>query len=75
VLGAEELVEELDAGRSVLAQKLHLAVPPVGDGLDQAELLNERGFLPTISRRFFGAAEMVAHGSLGNTEDPGRLTL
>jgi hypothetical protein len=75
VLGAEELVEELDAGRSVLAGKLDLAVPPMGDGLDQAELLNQRGLLPTIGRRLLGAAEMVAHGTLGNTEDPGGLTL
>src|SRR4051794_14951594 len=43
VLGAEELMEELDAGRPLLAPKLHLALPPMGDGFDQAELLNERG--------------------------------
>ena len=75
VLGAEELVEELDAGRPPLAQELRLALPPVGDGLDQAELLDERGLLPTIGRRLLGAAEMVAHGSFGDAEDPGRLPL
>ena len=50
VLGAEELVEELDAGRPLLAQDLDLGLPPVGDGLGQAELLDARGLLPAIGR-------------------------
>jgi hypothetical protein len=75
VLGAEEFMEELDARRPLRAQKLHLALPPVGDGIDQAELFNERGLPSAIGRRRLGAAEMVAHGSLGNPEDPRGLTL
>jgi len=40
ILGAKELVEELDAGRSLLAQDLDLGLPPVGDDLGQAPLLD-----------------------------------
>src|SRR5262249_37666331 len=40
VLGAEELVEELDAGRPPLSQDLDLGLPPVGDDLGEAPLLD-----------------------------------
>ena len=60
VLGAEELVEELDAGRPLVAQDLGLGLPPVGDGLGQAPLLDPRRFLPSIGRSVAGAAEVVA---------------
>ena len=54
VLGAEELVEELDAGWPLCAQDLDLGLPPVGDGLGQAELLDPRGLPPTIGRLLRG---------------------
>ena len=60
VLGAEEFVEELDAGRPLLAQDLGLGLPPVGDGLGQAELLDARGLLSAIGGAVPGAAEVVA---------------
>ena len=44
MLGAEEVVEELDAGRPLLTQDLSLALPPVDDGLVLAELLDVQGF-------------------------------
>src|SRR5262249_11850008 len=37
VLGPEEFVEELDAGGPLRAQRLDLAVPPMGDGVGQAQ--------------------------------------
>src|SRR5205814_9633593 len=48
VLGAKELVEELDAGRPLWAQDLGLGLPPLGDGLGQAELLDPRRLPPAI---------------------------
>ena len=75
VLGAEELVEELDAGRPLWAQDLGLGLPPVGDGLGQTPLLDPRRFLPSIGRSVAGAAEVVADRPLGNAQDSRRLGL
>ena len=49
--GAKEVMEELNAGHPLLTQDLCLALPPVGDGLVQAELLDVRGLLSPIGRR------------------------
>ena len=68
-------MEGLDAGRPLWAEDLGLGLPPVGDGLGQAELLDARGFLPAISRRLSGAAEVVPDRALGNAEDSRRLGL
>src|SRR5262249_4184178 len=73
VLGAEEVVEELDAGRPLLAQDLGLGLPPVGDGLIQAESLDPRRLLPAISGPLTGAAEMIPDRALGDAEDSRRL--
>ena len=73
VLGAEEFVEELDAGRPLLAQDLDLGLPPVGDGLGQAELLDPRGLLPAIGGSVAGAAEVVPDRPLGDAQDSRRL--
>ena len=66
-------MEELDAGRPLLAQDLDLGLPPVGDGLGQAELLDPRGLLPAIGRPVAGAAEVVPDRPLGDAEDSRRL--
>ena len=68
-------MEELDAGRPLLAQDLGLGLPPVGDGLGQAELLDARGLLPAIGGSFAGAAEVVPDRPLGNAQDSRRLAL
>src|SRR5262249_27961101 len=73
--GAEEVVEELDAGRPLLAQDLGLGVPPVVDGLIQAELLDPRRLLPAIGGPLAGAAEMIPDRPLGDAEHPRRLGL
>ena len=75
VLGAEELVEELDAGRPLLAQDLDLGLPPVGDDLGQVPLLDPRRLLPSIGRPVAGAAEVIPDRPLGDAEDPRRLGL
>jgi hypothetical protein len=49
-------VEELDAGRPLFPEGLDLGLPPVGDGLGQTELLDERGLLPAIGDSVVGAA-------------------
>ena len=59
VLGAEEVVEDLDAGRPLRAQDIGLGLPPVGDGPGQAELLDPRRLLPAIGGPVAGAAEMI----------------
>jgi len=53
-------VEELDAGRPLLAQDLDLGLPPVVDGLVQAELLDPRRLLPAVGDPLAGAAEVIA---------------
>src|SRR5262249_29654073 len=58
-----------------LAQDLGLGLPPVGDGLGQAELVNERGLVPAIGGSGLGAAEVVSDRPLGNAQDAGRLGL
>ena len=68
-------MEELDAGRPLLPQDLDLGLPPVGDSLGQAELLDSRGLLPAIGGSFAGAAEVVPDRPLGDAEDPRRLGL
>ena len=75
VLGAEELVEELDAGRPLLAQDLGLRLPPMGDGLGQAELLDPRRLPPAINGSFLGAAEVIPDRPLGDAQDSRRLAL
>ena len=68
-------MEELDAGRPLLAQDLDLGLPPVGDGLAQTKLLDSRRFLPAIGGCFLGAAEVVPDRPLGNAENSRRLGL
>jgi hypothetical protein len=75
VLGAEELVEELDAGRPLLAQDLGLGLPPMGDGLSQAELLDPRRLPPAIDGSCLGTAEVVPDRPLGDAQDSRRLAL
>ena len=75
VLGAEELVEGLDAGRPPLARDLGLGLPPVGDRLGQAQLLEARRLPPAIGGSFSGASEVVPDRPLGDAEDPRRLGL
>ena len=75
VLGAEEFLEELDAGRPQWPEDLDVGLPPVGDGLGQAELLDARGLLPTISGSVAGAAEAVPDRPLGHAQDARRLAL
>ena len=68
-------MEELDAGRSLLTDDLGLGLPPVGDGLGEAELLDPRRLLPAIDGPLAGAAEMVPDRPLGDAEDSRRLGL
>ena len=68
-------MEELDARRPLLPEDLDLGLPPVGDGLGQAELLDARGLLPTISGSFVGAAEVVPDRPLRHAQDSRRLAL
>src|SRR5262249_53365419 len=75
VFGAEEVVEELDAGRPLLAEGLGLGVPPVGDGPVQAESLDPRRLLPAVAGPLASAAEVVADRPLGDAEEPRRLGL
>src|SRR4051794_32810756 len=75
VLGAEELVEGLDAGRPPLAQDLGLGLPPVGDRLSQAQLLEAQRLPPAIGGSFSGASEVVPDRPLGDAEDSRRLGL
>src|SRR4051794_18205446 len=72
VLGAEELVEGLDAGRPLPAQDLGLGLPPVGDRLGQTPLLDPRRLLPSIGGSFPGAAEVVSDRPLGDAQDSRR---
>src|SRR5512140_1276706 len=68
-------MKEQDAGRPLLARDLGLGLPPVGDGLDQAELLDSRGLLPAIGGSVSGASEVVADRPLGDAQDSRRLAL
>ena len=68
-------MEELDAGRSLLAEDLDLGLPPVGDDLGQTSLLDPRRLLPSIRRPVSGAAEVVPDRPLGDAEDSCRLRL
>ena len=68
-------MEELDAGRPLLAQDLDLGLPPVGDDLGQTPLLDPRRLLPSIGRPVSGAAEVVPDRPLGDAEDSRRLGL
>ena len=61
-------MKEQDAGRPLLAQDLGLGLPPVGDGLDQAELLDSRGLLPAIGGSVSGTSEVVADRPLGDAQ-------
>jgi hypothetical protein len=75
VLGAEEFVEELDAGRPVWAENLDLSLPPVVDDLDQAELRDPRGLLPAVSGSLAGVAEVVPDRPLGHAQEVRRLAV
>src|SRR5262249_55574389 len=75
MLGAEELMEELDAGRPLLAEDLDLGLPPMGDGLSQTQLLDARWLLAAIGGWSLGTAEVVADRPLGDAQDSGRLAL
>ena len=68
-------MEELDAGWPPLPEDLNLTLPPVGDGLDQAQLLDSRGLPPAIGGPVLSATEVVPDRSLGNAENPRRLGL
>src|SRR5262249_54090667 len=72
VLGAEEVVEGLDAGRPLWAQDLESGLPPVGDGLAQAELVDPRRLLAAMDGTVAGAAEVIPDRPLGDAEDPRR---
>jgi hypothetical protein len=63
----------LDIGRPLWAQRLGLGLPPVGDHLGQAELLDPGGLLPAVDGPIASAAEMLAHHPLGDTQDAGGL--
>ena len=75
VLGAEEFIEGLDAGRPLLTQDLDLGLPPMVNGLGQAALLDARGLLPAIGGSVSGASEVVADRPLRNTQESRRLAL
>jgi hypothetical protein len=68
-------VEELDAGGPLWPEDLDLRLPPVGDGVGQAELLDPRGLLPAIGGSVAGAAEVVPDRPLGHAQDSRRLAL
>ena len=68
-------MEELDAGRPLLSDDLGLGLPPVGDGLGQAALLDPRRLAAAIGGPVTGAAEMIPDRPLGDAEDPRRLGL
>ena len=72
---AEEFLEEQDAGRPLQAEDLGLGLPPVGDGVGQAELLDPRRLPPAIAGVVAGASEVVADRPLGDAQDSRRLTL
>ena len=66
-------MEELDAGRPVLAQSLGLRLPPMGDRLGQAELLDPRRLPPAIAGSVLGATEVIPDRPLGDAQDSRRL--
>ena len=68
-------MEELDAGRPLLAEDLDLSLPPVVDDLDQAELRDARGLLPAVGGAVAGAAEVVPDRPLGNAQEVRRLAV
>ena len=68
-------MEELDAGRPLSAEDLDLGLPPVGDGLGQAELRDARGLLPTIGGAITSATEVVPDRPLGNAQEVRRLAV
>ena len=68
-------MKELDAGRPLFAEDLNLGLPPVGDGLGQAVLLDARGLLPAIGGSVAGAAEVVPDRPLGHAQELCRLAL
>src|SRR3954469_16358255 len=70
---AEEFLEEQDAGRPLQAEDLGLGLPPVGDGVGQAELLDSRRLPPAIDVVVAGASEVVADRPLGDAQDARRL--
>src|SRR4051794_6937203 len=72
---AEEFLKEQDAGGPLLAQDLGLGLPPVGDGLGQAELLDPRWLPSAIGDIVSGASEVVTDRPLGDAQDSGRLAL
>ena len=66
---AEEFLEEQDAGWPLQAEGLGLGLPPVGDGVGQAELLDPRGLPSAIGGPVSGASEVVADRPLGDAQD------
>ena len=68
-------MEGLDTGWALLAPDLGLGVPPVVDGLVQAELVDPRRLPPSVGDPLAGAAEVIADRPLGDAEDPRRLGL
>jgi hypothetical protein len=68
-------MEHLDVGRSVVAQGVGLGLPPGGDGLGQAELLDPGGLLPPIGDAVASPTEVVTYRALGDAEEAGRLAL
>ena len=72
---AEEFIEELDAARPLFSHDLDLGLPPVGDDLGQAKLLDARGPLSTIGGSFTGATKLVLNRPLGHAQDSGRLAV
>jgi hypothetical protein len=73
VLGPEEVMELLDIGWPVAAQDLGLGLPPVGDGLGQAESLDSRRLPAAVVGTVTGAAEVIAHRPLGDAQDASGL--
>ncbi len=68
-------MEELNARWPLLARDLDLGLPPVGNDLDQIELLDARGLLPAIVGAVAGAAEVVPDRPLGNAQEAHRLAV
>jgi hypothetical protein len=75
VLGAEKIVEELNAERPLLSQNVDLRLPPVVDDLGQTPLLDSRGLVPSIGGLVTGASEVITDRTLGDAEDSRRLGL
>jgi hypothetical protein len=66
-------VEQLGAGRPLVAEGLGLGVPPVLDGRFEAEPLDLERLSPAVGGPVTGPAAMVADGALGDAQDAGGL--